>query len=52
MNIEFSQIQSSFKRDVFVNVPSNCLIIVKDNTEKTTVMTDYAMTNVKTVAEL
>lgn len=50
-NIQFSQIQSSFKRDVFVNVPSNCLIIVKDSTEKTTVMTDYGMTNVKTVVE-
>ena len=50
-NIEFSQIQSSFKRDVFVNVPSNCLIIVKNDTEKNKVMTDYGMTNVKTVDE-
>lgn len=50
-NIIFSQIFLSQRRDMFFGVPSNCLIIVKDSTEKATVMTDYGMTNVKTVAE-
>lgn len=48
----FNNIASSTRRDMFANVPSNCLIIVKDQTQKNIVLSNYpAMTNVKTVSE-
>ena len=46
----FSKVASS--NNVFNNVPTDCLIIVKDATEKTWMNTNFpTMTNVKTVEE-
>ena len=48
----FNNIASSYRRNMFSGVPTNCLIIVKDQTQKNKVASDYPeMTNVKTVAE-
>lgn len=51
--IQFSTAtSSSFYNGIFDNVPTNCEIIVKDNTERTWVLARRSdFTNVKTVAE-
>jgi hypothetical protein len=37
----------------FADIPANCLIIVKDNTERNAILNKYRsdLTNIKTVAE-
>lgn len=48
--LRFTNVTSS--SGMFSNVPNNCLIIVKDDTEKTWITTNFTnLTNVKTVAE-
>jgi hypothetical protein len=38
--------------NMFTGVPSNCLIIVKDSTQKTWLQSKFSnLTNIKTVAE-
>lgn len=50
-NFNFTNISSSL--DMFHSVPNNCEIIVKDDTQKTWITTNFSnLTNVKTVAEL
>lgn len=50
-NFDFAKIK--YKSNTFSNVPENCEIIVKDETAKTFITTDFpTLTNVKTVAEL
>jgi len=49
-NFNFSNLSST--NAMFLNVPNNCLIIVKDNTAKTWMNNNFSnLTNVKTVAE-
>lgn len=44
---------ASYYKDMFLNVPNNCLIIVKDNTMKNWVTSKFSnLTNVKTPSEL
>ena len=50
-NFDFSNVTSY--SNMFQNVPANCLIIVKDDTAKTWIISKFTtLTNVKTVAEL
>ena len=50
-NFNFTNISSFL--DMFRSVPNNCEIIVKDDTQKTWITTNFSnLTNVKTVAEL
>lgn len=50
-NFDFTNVTSY--SSMFANVPSNCLIIVKDDTAKTWITSKFTtLTNVKTVAEL
>lgn len=49
-NFDFTNVGNT--TGMFMNVPTNCLIIVKDDTAKTWVTTNFAtLTNVKTIAE-
>lgn len=51
-NVLFSNYTISSRRGVFNKVPDNCLIIVKDETEKAVVLNNFQnLTNVKTVEE-
>lgn len=51
-NFEFTQMLSSYRSNMFSGVPDNCLIIVKNETEKNQVLRNYSnLTNVKTVEE-
>ena len=50
-NFDFSNV-GNYYTDMFANVPTNCLIIVKDTTQKTWMNTKFpSMTNVQTVSE-
>ena len=50
-NFDFSKVTSY--NNMFYNVPTDCLIIVKDDTAKTWITSKFTtLTNVKTVAEL
>ena len=51
-NFEFTQMLSNYRTNMFTGVPDNCLIIVKNETEKNQVLRNYPnLTNVKTVSE-
>lgn len=54
-NLEFNNVTTStqmFGSSASYGVPDNCLIIVKDQTQKTWITTNFSrLTNVKTVAE-
>ena len=50
-NFDFTNVASY--STMFYNVPTDCLIIVKDDTAKTWITSKFTtLTNVKTVAEL
>ena len=50
-NISIDQYQTNYK-NAFYGIPNDCLIIVKDDTQRTWITSKFSnLTNIKTIAE-